>query len=294
MTSKHHPLGRCSAVPERLDDLQALGDLLLLRLGRRCLHLAAQLLGELVDVDASASILADRLGAHLRPRNVFPVLPNFSRYFLLGEELRGWSVGLARVEDDVALAVEDLLEVLQRSCRGSSDARRQAFRNQMCATGVARLDVAQALAAHLRLDDLDAALFADDPPVLHALVLAAVALVVLDRTEDLRAEQAVALGLEGPVVDRLGLLHLAVRPLADLSRATRARCGSRKMDGILRLLETRVKRSSTGASRLRFRSLRLPAGYGPSAPLDQLDVQAQRLELLHQHVERLRESRARE
>jgi hypothetical protein len=53
--------------------------------------------------------------------------------------------------------------------------------------------------------------------VLHALVLAAVALVVLDRPEDLRAEQAVALRLEGAVVDRLGLLDLAVRPLADRS-----------------------------------------------------------------------------
>jgi hypothetical protein len=78
--------------------------------------------------------------------------------------------------------------------------------------------VAEALAAHLGLDDLDAALLADDPAVLHALVLAAVALVVLHRPEDLRAEQAVALRLEGAVVDGLGLLDLAVRPLADLLR----------------------------------------------------------------------------
>ena len=101
------------------------------------------------------------------------------------------------------------------------------FRNQMCATGVARLMWPEALAAHLGLDDLDAALLADDAAVLHALVLAAVALVVLHRAEDLGAEEPVALRLEGPVVDRLGLLDLAVRPLADLLRATRARCGSR-------------------------------------------------------------------
>jgi hypothetical protein len=48
------------------------------------------------------------------------------------------------------------------------------------------------------------------PLVLHALVLAAQALVVLDRPEDARAEQAVPLRLEGAVVDRLGLLDLAV------------------------------------------------------------------------------------
>jgi hypothetical protein len=37
-----------------------------------------------------------------------------------------------------------------------------------------------------------------------------------DRAEDLGAEQAVALGLEGAIVNRLGLLHLAERPRPDL------------------------------------------------------------------------------
>src|SRR6185312_2660342 len=54
--------------------------------------------------------------------------------------------------------------------------------------------------------------------VLHALVLAAQALVVLDRPEDAGAEQAVALGLEGAVVDGLGLFDLAVRPGQNLLR----------------------------------------------------------------------------
>ena len=41
-------------------------------------------------------------------------------------------------------------------------------------------------------------------------------------TEDLLAEQAVALGLQRPVVDGLGLLHLAVRPRPDGFRAGQA------------------------------------------------------------------------
>src|ERR1041385_1018028 len=49
--------------------------------------------------------------------------------------------------------------------------------------------------------------------------LAAQALVVLDRPEDARAEQAVALGLEGAVVDGLGLFDLAVGPGQNLFRA---------------------------------------------------------------------------
>mgnify|MGYP003694640049 CR=1 FL=1 len=64
------------------------------------------------------------------------------------------------------------------------------FRNQMWATGVAEVDVAHALAADLRLDHLDAALLADHAAVPHALVLAAVALVVLRRAEDLARRRA--------------------------------------------------------------------------------------------------------
>src|SRR3546814_272591 len=75
--------------------------------------------------------------------------------------------------------------------------------------------MAHALAADLGHRDLDTAFLADDALVFHALVLAAQAFVILDRTEDARAEQAVALGLERAVVDRLGLLDLAERPRTD-------------------------------------------------------------------------------
>src|SRR5207248_5622572 len=51
------------------------------------------------------------------------------------------------------------------------------------------------------------------------LVLAAQALVILDRPEDAGAEQPVPLGLEGTIVDRLRLLDLAVGPGADALRA---------------------------------------------------------------------------
>src|SRR5271155_1663789 len=81
------------------------------------------------------------------------------------------------------------------------------------------LDMAHALAPHARQRHFDRALLADDALVLHALVLAAQALVVLDRPKDARAEQAVALGLEGAVVDGLRLFDLAVRPGQNLFRA---------------------------------------------------------------------------
>src|SRR4029077_5533649 len=84
--------------------------------------------------------------------------------------------------------------------------------------GRGQLDVAHPLAPHLRARDLDATALADDALEADTLVLAAVALPVLRRTEDLLAEESVLLGLERAVVDRLRLLDLAVRPRADLVR----------------------------------------------------------------------------
>ena len=72
-------------------------------------------------------------------------------------------------------------------------------------------DMAHALAAHLLLGHLHAAAVADDAFVADALVLTAVALVILHRAENPFAEQTVALGLVGTVVNGLGLQHLAAR-----------------------------------------------------------------------------------
>src|SRR3546814_19781908 len=78
-----------------------------------------------------------------------------------------------------------------------------------------QFDMAHALAADLGDGHLGAALLAHHALVLHALVLAAQALVILHGTEDTRAEQAVTFRLERAVVDRLGLLDLAERPRTD-------------------------------------------------------------------------------
>src|SRR5690606_41378277 len=59
------------------------------------------------------------------------------------------------------------------------------------------LDVAHALTAHRGLGDLDAAALAHDPLEPHALVLAARALPVTGRAEDLLTEQTVLLRLQG-------------------------------------------------------------------------------------------------
>ena len=81
-----------------------------------------------------------------------------------------------------------------------------------------KLDMAHALTTHLGLDDLDAAFFTDNAAIFHALVFAAEALIVLNRSEYPSSEQTVALGLKGPIVDRFWLFYLAIRPRSDLFR----------------------------------------------------------------------------
>ena len=233
---QHHPLGLVARLAEGVDDLEALGQLLPLRLAGRFLHLAAQLLGHLVHVDQLEQI-TDRLRAHARRERVLTKLLDRLEVALLGQELAHLKAGLLRVDDDVRLAVEDLLQVLQRDVEQVADARRQRLEEPDVRDGRRQVDVPQPLAADLGLDHLDAALLAHDPAVLHALVLAAVALVVFDWAKDLRAEQTVALGLEGPVVDRLRLLHLTVRPLPDLFRGRERDPDCRERQRIFRFFE---------------------------------------------------------
>src|SRR6185312_12529466 len=166
-------------------------------------------------------------------------------------------------------------------------------------------------------------LLADDALVLHALVLAAQALVILDRPEDARAEQAVALGLEGAVIDGFRLFDLAVGPrqnllrardrnadlVEDLSRRLRAEeIHNFLVHRILRLPTSpaaivpfasrdRLKRGPASPARGRLNSLfsrflRFAAGALPLLlGIVQIDIEAERTHFLDQHVEAFRNAR---
>ena len=125
--------------------------------------------------------------------------------------------------DQVGGEVDDLLELLGLQLLLRLDAGEEVGQPRPGAAQVPdvhhrrlELDVTHPLAAHLRPGDLDAAALADDALEAHPLVLAAVALPVAGRSEDLLAEQAVLLRTQRAVVDRLGLLHLTVRPRLDV------------------------------------------------------------------------------
>src|SRR5581483_2131164 len=213
-----HPFGLVAGLQERLDHLQPLHDLLPL-LGRGLhAHAGAQLAGQRVQVHP-AQQLADRLRAHARHEGIGTVLlvqlahPVHREQVLLLEPRH-----LAGVHHHVLLEVEDLLELAQRHVEQLPDPGGQALEEPHVGDRGGQLDVAHALAAHPGPRHLDAALVTDHARELHPLVLAAGALVVLGRAEDAGAEEAVPLRLERPVVDGLRLLHLAVRPVANLLR----------------------------------------------------------------------------
>ncbi len=222
-----HPVGLDARLLEGLHDLEALGVLLDLELGAG--HVAAQAF----DLDVEVHVLEqalDALGAHQRDELV-TVLGALGLVVVLGHDRELLERRHARVDDDVGLEVQHALDVAQRHVEHQAQARGQALEEPDVRAWRGQVDVPHALAAHLGLGHFDAALLADHAAVLEALVLAAQALVVLDRPEDLGAEQAVTLGLEGAVVDRLGLLHLAERPRADFLRRREA-----DLDGIEMLI----------------------------------------------------------
>ena len=134
----------------------------------------------------------------------------------------GLAVFLIHRGDDGGREVKHLLEVLGSDVEQVAHARRDALEVPDVADGRGELDVAHALAADLGASDLDAAALAHDALEADTLVLAAVALPVLRRTEDLLAEESVLLGLERAVVDSLRLLDLATGPLADLLARSKA------------------------------------------------------------------------
>jgi hypothetical protein len=194
------------------------------RLGRR------QLLEQVPHFSASRSrsisMMLDRFGADSGGEGVLAIFVLRVEQLVLGQQLELLQRGQAGLGDDVGFEIEHALELLQLHVEQQADARGQALQEPDVRDRRGQFDVAHALTADLGDGHLDAALFADDALVLHALVLAAQALVVLHGTEDARAEQAVTLGLERAVVDRFGLLDLAEGPRADTLGARRCRSGS--------------------------------------------------------------------
>ena len=125
-------------------------------------------------------------------------------------------------DDHVGGEVDDLLEVLRRHVEQVAQTRGNTLEVPDVGDGSGELDVAHALTTDGALGDLHAAALADDALEADTLVLAAGALPVAGRAEDLLSEETVLLRLQRAVVDGFRLLDLAVGPGADVVRSGQA------------------------------------------------------------------------
>jgi len=107
-----HPVRLIAGLQERLDDLEALDDLLPLL--DRCLaeHLCSEVTRQRVEVHV-AQQLTDGLGAHPDLDRVGAVLLLEPPRLVDGEQILFLHGGDAALEDDVLLEVQDLLEFPQ-------------------------------------------------------------------------------------------------------------------------------------------------------------------------------------
>ena len=210
---ENHPLGTVAREPERLDHLQPL-DEADLALPLRGLQLLFQIGAQLLEVDFLQQRL-NRLGADADGEVVF-IFFIIIAVLLLGEKLLLRQRRVAGIDDDILREIQHLFQQLGRDVQQQPHLRGDGAEVPDVRDGRGQLDMAHPLAADLAGRDLDAALFADFALIARAaLVFSAVALPVLGRTEDALAEQAVALGLERAVVDRLRLFDFAVGPRPD-------------------------------------------------------------------------------
>ena len=222
---QHHPFRLVARLDEILGQAQALGQPFEFCLRTGLGDFLAKVRHFLFQVHLLEQFV-DGFRPHARIKLVPVGLDRFQEGFI-GEQLFMLEPGHARVDDDEGLEIKYALDIAQGHVQQQADARRQRFQKPDVGYGTGQLDVAHALTAHLGQRDLDAALLANHPAVLETLVLAAQALIVLDRPEDLGTEQPVAFRLEGTVVDGLGLFDLAVRPGTDHVRG-----GQTDADGI--------------------------------------------------------------
>ena len=81
--------------------------------------------------------------------------------------------------------------------------------------------MSHSLPAHLLFCNFHTATVADDTTVPDALILTAIALVVLGRSENLLTEKAIPLRLVRPVVHSLRLEDLSVGPVNDVLRRSK-------------------------------------------------------------------------
>ena len=116
----------------------------------------------------------------------------------------------------ILLIVDDSIQFLGRHTQKVTYLIRKGTEIPDVSNRYDEFDVTSTLTAHLLLCHLNTASVADDSLVADTLVLAAGALIVLGRTKDALAEQAVTFRLICTIINGFRLSHLTIRIFQDL------------------------------------------------------------------------------
>ena len=119
---------------------------------------------------------------------------------------------LVHLGDHVGREIDDLLQVLGGHVQQIPQPGGHPLEKPDVGDRGRQVDMTHPVPAHVLAGHLHVAFFAHDALEPEALVLAAVALPVLLRTENALVEEPVLLGLQTAVVNRLRLFHLPERP----------------------------------------------------------------------------------
>ena len=136
-------------------------------------------------------------------------------------------IGLTGIGDDMGDEIDDFLQLLGRNAKNKTHLGRRAFDIPDVGARESQVDVSHPFPSDRLHGDFNAALFADLASECAFLVASAMALIILDRTENLFAEETVRFRFLGSIIDGLGLGDLALSPGVDFFRA-----GKSDLDGL--------------------------------------------------------------
>ena len=215
-----HPLRLVTGLLEALEDLESLDDTGLL-LACSGLVVLVELSGQRLDIQFLQQDLNCFRTHHGLESRLAVFLYILVIFHLVDDRALGKAC-CARIYNDVCTEVQNSLELLRRNIKKQAHTGRCTSEIPDMGYRSSELDVAQTLTTHLGTGNLYAASVADDALITDLLILTAVALPVLGRSEDTLAEKAIALRLERTIIDRFRLFNLTVGPALDGLRRCQA------------------------------------------------------------------------
>ena len=213
---QNHPLRLVSRLPEGVNHLKPLGQLLPLGYRVGLTDFLSQLLGKFLQLNLAQQLLY-RFCAYAHLEALAVLLPQLAIPFFAQQFVHAQR-GIARINHNIAVEIENFLQFFQGEIKEVTHLAGQTLQKPYMGNGGCQFYMAHAFSSHFGLNYLNPTFFADYSPMFHTFVLAAIALVVLSGPKDLGTKQAITLGLESPVIDGLRLLDLSIRPFPNFLR----------------------------------------------------------------------------